>query len=515
MARHATYARLFCLPATALLLLASSQNAWSQSSVRTRTFSFGKPVIALKGEIVAASGGATLSAGAGGTLALSITNTGQATARNAVLVLVPAATLKDIAVARIDTLDDIKPGETRTEKIPVGFPDAAPAQKGALTLSLSADPGAITATAKVDVAVRDVPYPKFTLRLIGPKQGVIAGESARIRLRVTNAGTGEGRGVSAIVSPDTGATDSAHGGVRALRKTVKTDVGVLRAGAYQEIPLDIRPPANAAGSASLLVSISEERRKFAFADTLSLQILPASAGVEGQAFDSFRRGDYRRAAGLFEKIAATGKGSKEVYFALGASLFTLREQKRSLAAMQKASLLGSADARGWLASHTTTVERVSVTYTKHASDPFGGYKPPIGIGILPFTDLQMQETPLTDEIYAALKKKNKKFRIFPNSTILSEQTALGLTSVAPSSKEILAGLERDFSMNFAVGGSNADTASAVFTLQILRCSDGETVASQEFRNSETSTALNDAVHFLLDGRVPKYTRSRNVELNAQ
>jgi len=499
------------LVVTALLLLVFAAGARGQSSVRTGTFAFGKPVLSLKGEIVGANGSSTLRAGAGGTLALRITNAGQATAHDAILLIEPAATLKDVSVVRADTLDDIKPGETRTEKIPLGVPDEAPSQKGTLAVTINADPGQVTAVARVDVAVRDVPYPKLAASLAAPQGGFVGGGTVRLRLRVSNTGTGDARGVSASIAPDsTGGADRAR--VRAMDRPVKSDIGALRAGTSRDIPVDVHAGADATGTAFFVVTLTEAREKFGRTDTLSVPVLSASEDAEAQGFNSFRRGDYRRAAEFFEKVAASGKASKDVYYALGVSYSKMQNRSRSLSVMQRASSLGSEDAKTWLAEHTTTVETMTVTYANRTADPFEGYNQPIGLGILPFTDAQMRNTPLTEKLYDALRKQNKAFRIFPFSTIQSEQTSLGLNTLAPSNREILAGLERDLSMNFAVGGSTGDTSAAVFTMQILRCRDGQMVYSQEFRTSRSSTAIDDAVLFLLQGKVPLYTRSHGVEV---
>jgi len=510
--RHIARCRIAAFAVPVLALCALAGDARGQSSVRTRTFAFGKPVVVLRGEVVSSGGGSTLSAGAGGTLALSISNTGQATARNTILALTPAPALKDLVVPATDTLADIAPGETRTVKIPLSIPVAATAQKGALTVTLSADPGSVSAETKVDITVRDVPFPAFTLKLIAGPVGVIAGEAATLRLRVTNSGTGEARKVSAAISALAGKGDLHMTDPATKKAVVSAGLGSIARGASREIPLNVNPGADGTGTAQILVTIAEERHRFDLVDTVAVTVLPAEAGAEATGFDAFRRGDYRRAAGFFEKIAAAGKASKDVYYALGVSYFKLQNRPRCLSVMQRASSMGSEDARTWLAGHSTTVETVTVTYATRTADPFEGYSQPIGLGILPFTDMQMHNTSLTGKLYDALRKKNKAFRIFPFSTIQSEQSALGLTTLAPSNKEILAGLERDLSMNFAVGGSASDTTAAAFTMQILRCRDGQMVYSQEFRTSATSTAVDDAVLFLLQGKVPLYSMSREVEV---
>jgi hypothetical protein len=132
--------------------------------------------------------------------------------------------------------------------------------------------------------------------------------------------------------------------------------------------------------------------------------------------------------------------------------------------------------------------------------------------VLPFADSLAHDTQVTVRMYDALRAKNETFRIFPFSTIWSAQAARGLTAGAPPDKETLTGLEKELSMNFAVVGLVRDTAGSAFRMQIIRCSDGATVFSQEFRNSTSSTALDDAVTVLLKGSVPVYRSSRAAEV---
>lgn len=396
----------------ALLLfavLAAAALCQGQVSVRTRTFSFGKPILSIRGEVVGEDGTTFLRARSGGTLVLSITNSGAATAHGAVVTLAPGGELKDLAIARIDSLGEIKPGEVRVEKLPLSVPDNARSQKGALAVSVSAGPGPATADTRVDISV--------------------------------------------------------HG---------------------------ITPPVR---------------------DTLTVSAKPRPAGILETGLEAFSRGDYNRAIAALEKVAASGKGTKEVYYTLGISYFRNRNRPRCLASMKKSSVLGSAQAKEWISENTSPVDVVSVTYKQAGADPFKGYAPPVGIGVLPFVDSLAHDTPVADSLYIGLKSRNVKHRIFPYSTVKSEQDSWGFAALAPSSRKVLKVLESDLSINFALTGTVLDSLGSAFRMTVYRCKDGAPVFAHVFRTTSASSATADAVTYLLTGKVPAYRVSHTLEVN--
>jgi hypothetical protein len=478
-----------------------------QVSVRTRAFSFGKPVLGVKVEFLGENGTTWLNANAGGTLTLSISNSGAATAHGAIVTLTPDAQLKNIVIVRIDSLGDIEAGETRTEKFAVSAPGDAQARKGQIVVTVTADPGPVSAETRVELAVRDVPFPRLDIRLAGAGAGVTAGEVSKIKARVQNTGTGEARGVSATFFAAGTGTES---GIAEIGKTIP--LGTIAQGASKEIMLTLKPAGKAGGPAVFVVRLNEERSKFSVSETLSVQVKGAVEGAEEAGFEAFNKGNYNQAIASFERVVAAGKASQDVYFRLGFSYFKNRNRVRCLASMQKSSGLGSNEAKAWLNENTAPVVSTTVTYKQIEPDLFEGYNPPVGLGVLPFADSLRHDTPLTDRVYKTLKAKNETLRVFPFSTIKSEQASWGLNALDPSNRQILSALEKDLSMNFAVAGVAADTMGSAFSMQVIRCRDGTPVYTQEFRTSRSSTAIDDAVMLLLKGRVPVYTKSSTLEV---
>jgi hypothetical protein len=489
------------------LVLASVTVCPAQVSVRTPTFSFGKPVLAVHGDFLGENGTTWLNANGAGTLVLSISNSGTATARGTVVMFAPGNALKDLQVVRVDSIGDLTPGEVRTKKITLSAAEDAPSQKGVLSIMVSARPGPVSVETKVEISVREIPAPRLDISISGGGDAVTAGEVSRITARVRNTGSGQARGVSATFLPAGPGTDA---GLAETGTTVQ--LGTLGQGSSKEIALTLRPPAKAEGPAAFVVRLDEERAKFSVFVTLSVLVRTPLAGAEQSGYAAFKKGDYATAIASFERVVARGMAPKEVYFTLGLAYFKNRNRTRCLACMEKSSGLGSKEAKAWMREHTAPVQIPVVSYKQADPDPFDGYTPPIGLGVLPFIDSLKRDTPLTDKLYNALKARNEALRIFPFSTIKSEQVSWGLTSLNPSNRQILGALEKELSMNFAVAGFAHDTLGSAFSLQIIRCRDGAPVVTQEFRTTSASSAIDDAVMFILKGRVPVYTASRVVEV---
>ncbi|HMK39649.1 MAG TPA: hypothetical protein VK569_09930, partial [Bacteroidota bacterium] len=325
--------------------------------------------------------------------------------------------------------------------------------------------------------------------------------------RVRNTGTAEARGVSATFLP---AGPGTEGVIAEMGKTLQ--LGTIPPGSSKEFTLTLRPDGSAVSPAAFAVRLDEERGKFSVFETLSVGTKAPTPGTEEAGFAAFRKGDYNQAIASFEKVAASGRASKEVYYALGLSYFKNRNRSRCLSSMKKSSALGSEEASAWMKANTAPVEITTVTYRQLEADPFEGYTPPVGLGVLPFADSLTHDTPLTEGLYNALKAKNEALRIFPFSTIKSRQASWGLTALSPSNRQILSALEKEISMNFAVAGLTRDEQASAFNMQIIRCRDGKVVLAQEFHTTKNSTALDDAVMLLLKGRLPVYTASRTIEV---
>lgn len=478
-----------------------------QVTVRTRAFSFGKPGLGVKAEFLGENGTAWLNANARGTITLIISNSGAATARGAIVTLSPGAQLKDVQIVPLDSLGDIRPGEIRTEKIALSAPGDAQSGTGTIVITVTAGPGPVSAETKMEIAVRGIPVPRLTMKITAGVGGVTAGEVSKIRGLVQNTGTGEARGVTASFPAPSPGSES---GIAETGKTIP--LGTIAPGSSKEITLTLKPSGRATGPATFVVWLDEESSRFSVSETLSVQVKPAGSGAEETGLAAFNRGDYNQAIASFEKVVAAGNATKEMYFKLGISYFKTRNRARCLATMQKSSGLGSNEARDWLNDNTTPVAGITVTHKQIEPDLFEGYNSPVGVGVLPFLDSLRHDTPLTVRLYNALKAKNETLRVFPFSTIKSEQTSWGLTALDPSNRQILSALEKDLSMNFAVAGVARDTTGSAFSMRVIRCRDGEPVLTQEFRTSMNSTAIDDAVELLLKGKAPVYTSSRTVEV---
>ncbi len=487
------------------LLLFASISSPGQETVRTPAFSFGKPALALKGEFLGDEGTAVLNANSGGTLTVSISNTGLSAAHGAVLTILPDGHLKDVRIALTDTIGDIQAGETRTERVALLAPADARSQQGSMTLTVTADPGPVSAESKVDITLREIPAPRLDASLAAENPTVAAGEVLKLTARIRNTGSADARGVTATFLPAGPGTEP---GLAEMGKTLP--LGTIVQGSSKAVVLTVRPPGSSKGTAAFVVRLDEAKASFSVFETLSFLVKGGMPAEEESGFAAFRKGDYARAIAAFEKIVAAKKASREVYFSLGLSYYKSLNRTRCLADMQKSAALGSTEAKSWIRANTTPVDVTTVTYRQAVTDPFAGYTPPVGLGVLPFIDSLKHDTPLTGKMYDALRVKNESLRIFPYSTIKAEQATRGLNTMSPSSPKILDALEKVFSINFVIAGEADDTLWSAFRMDVLRCSDGATVISHEFRTSTTSTAIDDAVMLILKGRSPVYKTSHSL-----
>ena len=474
-------------------LLGAFGSACGQVSVRTGTFSFEKPVLNVKAGFLGENGNTYLAARESGTLTLSVINMGSNVAHSVSALLNADPVLKGLQFDTVARMGDIKPGETKTAKITVLAPDDVKFEDGLISVDIKSDPPLASAQATVAISLREVPQAHLEVRLPASESIVPAGESVIVTAQVRNSGSGVSRSITASASPiGAGTAVSFEGRVQTVR------LGPLEQGASKDLPLTVKTAAGSSQStAAFVISLKEERRKSAIAETLSVAVRSAGSIAEEAAFAAFRKGDYIEAIRSFEKVTSLGKASREVYYSLGIAYFRDGNPTRCLLNMQKAAHMGSGEASRWLEENTFQSDRVTVTYTPLSADPFAGYAQPIGLGILAFKDSVGRETALASRIYDVLKAKNKSFRIFPYSTIKEEQTSLGIGRLDGSDRRGLAALEKDLAVNFVLSGTSGDSIGSTITLRLVRSKDASIVLTREFRSSTSSTALDDVALFLL------------------
>ena len=488
---RARYTRRLLIVGAALI--GAFASACGQVSVRTATFSFEKPLLNVKASFLGENGNSFLAARETGTLAVSVTNTGSNVAHSVSALLYADPVLKSLQFDTVARMGDIKPGETRTAKVAVLAPDDVKFADGLISVDIKSDPPLASAQAAVAISLREVPLAHLEVRLPASESIVPAGETVTITAQVRNSGSGASRNITATAAPiGTGTAVSFEGRLQTVR------LGPLEQGASRDLPLTVKTAAGAAqGTAAFVITLKEERRKSAIAETLSVAVRSAGSIAEEAALAAFRKGDYIEAIRSFEKVTALGKASREVYYSLGVAYFRDGNPTRCLSNIQKAARMGSGEAGRWLEENTFQSERVTVTYTPLSSDPFEGYAQPIGLGILAFKDSLGRETALASRIYDVLKARNKSFRIFPYSTIKEEQASLGIARLDGSDRRGLAALEKDLSVNFVLSGISGDSIGSSISLRLVRSRDASIILTREFRSSTSSTALDDVALFLL------------------
>lgn len=484
----------------AFVLLAAPAATYGQVSARTGTFSFEKPVLNVKAGFLGENGNTYLGARESGTLTLSVINTGGNVAHLVTASLNPGPALRGLQFDLETRLGDIKPGETKTAKISILAPEEVKSQDGLIRVDVRSDPPLVSGEATVELSLRESPLAHLEVRLPVNVSTIPAGESVRITAQVRNSGNGPAGNVNAWVSPLVPGTQVSFDG-----RSQPVRLGTLEHGASKDLVVNLKTAAHPnQNAAAFVITLWEERRKSAVAETLSVSVKAAGSVAEEAAFAAFKRGDFIEAIRSFEKVVSLGKASAEVYFSLGVAYYRDRNPVRCLSNMQKSARLGSNDAARWLEENTYASERVTVSYMALTSDPFAGYAQPIGLGILGFRDSLDRETAVAARIYEVLKANNKSFRIFPYTTIKQEHASLNLGDLDASNRQVLGALEKDLSVNFVVTGTAGDSLGSSITLHLVRSKDATTVLTREFRSSTGSTALDDLALLLLKRQSPVY-----------
>jgi hypothetical protein len=484
------------------LLLALGPLSYGQESVRTKRFSFDKPALVVQAEFTCENGNRWLEANGTGTITLTISNKGKATAPATVATITAGSTLAGIQFEKEQYLGDVKPGETITKKVQVVARDDIGSQKGIISIDLKDGLGSTTSNATVQIETRPLPVPHLRANVVAPDTSVAKGENVRVRIAVLNVGNGQAREVSATVLPLEPASD-----VVVISTAIGLSLGSIEPGARKDIEFVFGTGREHAGDrVAFLLKLGEKRPQFSMNDTVFVALKAPLPTPEELAFIAYRRGDYTEAIQQFENVVATGSASPEVFFGLGMSYYKTDNSPRTLENIREAAGLGSTEAKRWLKENTISKEIITVSYTIVSSGSFAGYTPPIGLGILNFEGVGNKDAAFSNKFYEELKLKNESFRIYPYSTLEEEQSLLGVASLDPSNRQVLSALEKELSVNFVVTGSVNDESGSSLRIHLIRCADGATVFDREFYTSTTSTALNDAIFFLLNGRVPAYVR---------
>jgi len=145
-----------------------------------------------------------------------------------------------------------------------------------------------------------------------------------------------------------------------------------------------------------------------------------------------------------------------------------------------------------------------VEYQDLSPNIFSSLPQPVGLSIFPFIQNGMNSD-VTEKFYEQLISQqaiHQKFLIYPYTTIKEQ---LGIRTLDPENMDLLSKIRKNLNISLVVYGTfNIDDISK-FTLIIVNTLNGEKEYIGDFRNSDSSDAVTDAVKLFTEDKVPSYT----------
>jgi hypothetical protein len=128
------------------------------------------------------------------------------------------------------------------------------------------------------------------------------------------------------------------------------------------------------------------------------------------------------------------------------------------------------------------------------------------LAVLPFD--REGGSDVAERVYRKLASNSEardRFTLYSASNLADQQDALGLSSLDPESEAVRLAL-RAVDIRYVLYGAVATESPLAIVLRCMRTDDGATVVEQELRESIASTAIDDAVRLIAEGRKPVYRR---------
>jgi len=157
---------------------------------------------------------------------------------------------------------------------------------------------------------------------------------------------------------------------------------------------------------------------------------------------------------------------------------------------------------------------VLVEYKNLSPGIFSTEQLPVGIALFPITQ-NNKVSGHSVKLYEELTTQygiHEKFLIYPYNTI---QEQLGISNLTPDDLSALANIRQNLDIKFIVFGSIIDLNHDWFILKIANTLDGKIVFEGEFRNSNSSTGIKDAVELLSNDKMSYYSEIGRIVIYLQ
>jgi hypothetical protein len=184
----------------------------------------------------------------------------------------------------------------------------------------------------------------------------------------------------------------------------------------------------------------------------------------------------------------------------GMALAFSNSPREAVAAMEASAAGGGAEAATWLQKNTVVRSQTTVHYVA-AGQPIvaGGV---VKIGMLGIEDSKGNLSAVTERLATAIGQRSTHFAVVPYATLDKQKSRFGVRQLDPSKQEVLTALARAFDIKFVVSG--LVSGSQRLRLTVTQTTPYRILHTQEYQNSSTSTAVEDALLYFTKGVVPVY-----------
>lgn len=480
------------------------------------------PRLTITVEFADASNDSVIDAGEGAIVRVSIRNLGGLPAKDILVGVSPDAERQGFLIDASPARFDLNSGETKTVAFNITTTDSIPTAKLRLTAFAEDRSGRTVSAPPIVALMRELRPPRLTYvdyKLIhkdwGDVKEITVGDTLNIDLRIKNTGTGRALNVQVRLRPDTPGVElfsrSEGGQLVHIRPDTSLPAGSLDVGMYTWVRLAILADEQSpVDSINVGLTMVETREKFSRTADITFRFLQSAEEYEKRGYLLMGRGNLSRAAYLYEKALVRDPTSSSTLFKFGLLCYEQGNTSQAMDYAKRAAQLGNGDAKQWLKHNL--ISRTEVSYRPLQHNPFTGTEGPIGLGILPFVDVQQKILGLTEQLYERLKSKNeirRRFVLYPFSSLDAQKATLGIQTLLPVTKATLARLNKVLGITFVVTGNVPQPSPSGFRMDVIRTSDSASVYTKYFEESETSTALDDAVRVFEVYKEPIY-KTQNV-----
>ena len=490
------------LAASLAVLLAAE--GWSQGREASAPFSFGKPDLKITAQTVPAGG--VVEAGDSLVIEVMLENTGNGPARAVELATPNIQQLTWLRVSLPPHVGEIKAGQRITLRGGIAASLKAPSQSVRLVVEAHGSGGDVMTSTTITLTSHEVQPLQLRLTLVDSSAAIAPGMSKTLTARLANTGTAVARQVELTVLEPA----STSGSVKFASPQRTFPIGDVGPNQGLTIGFNLEVADTVTVPAARVVFAIKALHHAGLPDLVLLIPVDRSlGGIDARVASMYEQGRYEQLIGVCVSARQRGEFlSSLTLFRLGMAYAMRGETRAAIEAMENAAGAGSRDAERWLDRNTIrhTVTTVRYEPARQGIEGSGVTK----IGMLGFLDSQGNISELTDRFTAALGRKSQRFAVVPHGTLERQKAGLGIQSLDASNPKVLASLESALGIKYVVHG--LILSGQRFRMTVTQTRPQRLVHTQEYQQSATSSALEDALLFFTRNQVTVYSTEHRREM---